>query len=94
MGQPLVAVCRERSTHLVRRPDEKRGPAMSDAHHMAELADRWKIVQHAGCGGRRLRVHPRSVEVEDLVQPGMETSAVRRSMAMFARELMPSVKTW
>ena len=27
-------------------------------------------------------------------QPGMETSAVRRSMAMFARELMPSVKTW
>jgi len=27
-------------------------------------------------------------------QPGMETSAVRRSMGMFARELMPSVKTW
>jgi len=27
-------------------------------------------------------------------QPGMETSAVRRSMEMFARELMPSVKTW
>ena len=26
--------------------------------------------------------------------PGMETSAVRRSMEMFARELMPSVKTW
>jgi alkanesulfonate monooxygenase SsuD/methylene tetrahydromethanopterin reductase-like flavin-dependent oxidoreductase (luciferase family) len=27
-------------------------------------------------------------------QPGMETTAVRRSMEMFARELMPSVKTW
>ena len=27
-------------------------------------------------------------------QPGMDTSAVRRSMEMFARELMPSVKTW
>jgi alkanesulfonate monooxygenase SsuD/methylene tetrahydromethanopterin reductase-like flavin-dependent oxidoreductase (luciferase family) len=26
--------------------------------------------------------------------PGMATSAVRRSMEMFARELMPSVKTW
>jgi alkanesulfonate monooxygenase SsuD/methylene tetrahydromethanopterin reductase-like flavin-dependent oxidoreductase (luciferase family) len=26
--------------------------------------------------------------------PGMETSAVRRSMEMFAREFMPSVKTW
>ena len=26
--------------------------------------------------------------------PGMETSAVRRSMEMFASELMPSVKTW
>ena len=26
--------------------------------------------------------------------PGMDTSAVRRSMEMFARELMPSVKTW
>jgi alkanesulfonate monooxygenase SsuD/methylene tetrahydromethanopterin reductase-like flavin-dependent oxidoreductase (luciferase family) len=27
-------------------------------------------------------------------QPGMDTKAVRRSMNMFARELMPSVKTW
>ncbi len=27
-------------------------------------------------------------------QPGMATSAVRRSMEMFAKELMPSVKTW
>ena len=27
-------------------------------------------------------------------QPGMDTKAVRRSMTMFARELMPSVKTW
>jgi alkanesulfonate monooxygenase SsuD/methylene tetrahydromethanopterin reductase-like flavin-dependent oxidoreductase (luciferase family) len=27
-------------------------------------------------------------------QPGMDTNAVRRSMEMFARELMPSVKTW
>jgi alkanesulfonate monooxygenase SsuD/methylene tetrahydromethanopterin reductase-like flavin-dependent oxidoreductase (luciferase family) len=27
-------------------------------------------------------------------QPGMETSAVRRSMEMFAQELMASVKTW
>jgi alkanesulfonate monooxygenase SsuD/methylene tetrahydromethanopterin reductase-like flavin-dependent oxidoreductase (luciferase family) len=27
-------------------------------------------------------------------QPGMETRAVRRSMAMFAHELMPTVKTW
>ena len=27
-------------------------------------------------------------------QPGMDTKAVRRSMEMFARELMPSVKTW
>jgi alkanesulfonate monooxygenase SsuD/methylene tetrahydromethanopterin reductase-like flavin-dependent oxidoreductase (luciferase family) len=26
--------------------------------------------------------------------PGMETGAVRRSMEMFARDLMPSVKTW
>jgi alkanesulfonate monooxygenase SsuD/methylene tetrahydromethanopterin reductase-like flavin-dependent oxidoreductase (luciferase family) len=26
--------------------------------------------------------------------PGMETSAVRRSMEMFARELMPAVKAW
>ena len=27
-------------------------------------------------------------------QPGMDTNAVRRSMETFARELMPSVKTW
>ena len=27
-------------------------------------------------------------------QPGMDTKAVRCSMTMFARELMPSVKTW
>ena len=27
-------------------------------------------------------------------QPGMDTKAVRYSMTMFARELMPSVKTW
>jgi alkanesulfonate monooxygenase SsuD/methylene tetrahydromethanopterin reductase-like flavin-dependent oxidoreductase (luciferase family) len=27
-------------------------------------------------------------------QPGMETGTVRRSMAMFAKELMPSVKAW
>jgi hypothetical protein len=27
-------------------------------------------------------------------QPGMDTNAVRRSMEMFARELMPSVRTW
>jgi alkanesulfonate monooxygenase SsuD/methylene tetrahydromethanopterin reductase-like flavin-dependent oxidoreductase (luciferase family) len=27
-------------------------------------------------------------------QPGMDTKAVRRSMETFARELMPSVKTW
>jgi alkanesulfonate monooxygenase SsuD/methylene tetrahydromethanopterin reductase-like flavin-dependent oxidoreductase (luciferase family) len=27
-------------------------------------------------------------------QPGMDTKVVRRSMEMFARELMPSVKTW
>ena len=27
-------------------------------------------------------------------QPGMETATVRRSMAMFARELMPTVKAW
>jgi alkanesulfonate monooxygenase SsuD/methylene tetrahydromethanopterin reductase-like flavin-dependent oxidoreductase (luciferase family) len=27
-------------------------------------------------------------------QPGMDTSVVRRSMAMFANELMPSVKAW
>ena len=27
-------------------------------------------------------------------QPGMDTKAVRQSMTMFARELMPSVKTW
>jgi alkanesulfonate monooxygenase SsuD/methylene tetrahydromethanopterin reductase-like flavin-dependent oxidoreductase (luciferase family) len=26
--------------------------------------------------------------------PGMETSAVRRSMEMFARELMPAIRTW
>jgi alkanesulfonate monooxygenase SsuD/methylene tetrahydromethanopterin reductase-like flavin-dependent oxidoreductase (luciferase family) len=26
--------------------------------------------------------------------PGMDTSAVRRSMAMFAKELMPAVKAW
>src|SRR6516162_1730647 len=71
MGQPLVAVCRERTTHLVRRPDEKRAPAMSDARYMAELADRREIVEHAGCGGRRLRVHPRSVEMEDLMQAGL-----------------------
>jgi len=27
-------------------------------------------------------------------QPGMDTNAVRQSMTMFAKELMPSVKTW
>jgi alkanesulfonate monooxygenase SsuD/methylene tetrahydromethanopterin reductase-like flavin-dependent oxidoreductase (luciferase family) len=27
-------------------------------------------------------------------QPGMETNAVRRSMELFARELMPAVKSW
>jgi alkanesulfonate monooxygenase SsuD/methylene tetrahydromethanopterin reductase-like flavin-dependent oxidoreductase (luciferase family) len=27
-------------------------------------------------------------------QPGMDTKAVRRSMAMFAKELMPTVKVW
>ena len=27
-------------------------------------------------------------------QPGTDTNVVRRSMEMFARELMPSVKTW
>jgi len=27
-------------------------------------------------------------------QPGMETATVRRSMAMFAKELMPTVKAW
>jgi alkanesulfonate monooxygenase SsuD/methylene tetrahydromethanopterin reductase-like flavin-dependent oxidoreductase (luciferase family) len=27
-------------------------------------------------------------------QPGMDTNSVRRSMEMFAKELMPSVKTW
>src|SRR5271165_4052606 len=44
---------------------------MPGARQIAELAHRREIVQHAGCGGRRLKVDPAPVEAEHLVQAGL-----------------------
>ncbi len=44
---------------------------MPDPWHIAEFADRREPVENAGRGGGRLKVDPFTIEVEDLVQPGL-----------------------
>ena len=80
MGQPLVAVGGQRPADLVRRPDQERRAAMPDAGHVAELADRRKPVEHARGRGRRLRVDPGPVKIQDLMQARL--CAIRNSAAV------------
>jgi hypothetical protein len=86
MRQPLVAVCLERPSHLVWRPDHERGTAVADPRQVSELADRREPVESAPREGGRLKVDPNPIEIKDLVQAASASSqAFSRVSARWTR---------
>src|SRR5713226_6689302 len=72
MSQPDAAVRLERPQYLVRSADGKRLGAMADPRHMAELADRRQRFERPGAAAAGLRVAVGAVEMQHLVQPGLD----------------------
>jgi len=80
MGQPFVAVLAQSPADLRRRAYQERRAAMPDAGHVTEFSDRREPVENARGRGRRLRVDPGPVKIQDLMQARL--CAIRNSAAV------------